>query len=331
MKFNNLDLKTALIGIAVLGIGAYLAYSYHSATNEIDVQTKTIPSKEQIKTQDITKEAYKKATKSVQIHYDPEFDTYIESKLFMERPKGETEREPDLYVDGIPQYLNSPTYIEDLDRERMIKIYDQYYFDINSTLPPEAPEGLKADQILGWDLDKDGTRDDVERSVILKWYEPKHELIRMALLQLARDYQLAMYDYEAKDEAKIVRDNLRILQDQKCVKDVFGFTFSLEPHNFNYMYEINALESLVFDTNARVNIYTALYDRLPIDAQDKMLDETGNYCEFPIAGVPSEREVKNFRIAKNKGWELKDVDTTAKTTSPDSKEDSGNMNFSVGD
>lgn len=266
--------------------------------------------------EDITATAYRKAIQLRQ----------TVTSLPPDLPEKDNDRE---MPQGVPEAVS---FFEIAERkpesDGKVKIYDDDFLDVYSNLPPKPDTENSPDGVLGWDTDQDGVRDDVQQTVTLKWYKPEYELLRMALLQLARDYQLAMYDYREGNEKALQTDSIRILEDQKCVMDSLAYINERNANNYQAANEVNAVESSQFDTATRVNIYTELYARLPIDAQDKVMKQAGNFCEFPLGDIPSRRNKNEFRIAGNRSWGVRKK-TEAKKKEDAEDQGTGFMNFSV--
>ena len=68
-----------------------------------------------------------------------------------------------------------------LDDEQFI--YDQNFIEIYQSLPPIRADIESPNPILGWDVNKNGIRDDVERTLVLRYYEGDMKLMKQASLQ----------------------------------------------------------------------------------------------------------------------------------------------------
>ena len=274
---------------------------------------------------DITTAAYRKA---IRLRHSAALDPGRGTMEDLEEQR--ENRDHDDMFRGVPEAVTFFEIAAAPQKQEEVRIYDDDFFDVYSNLPPRPESDHSPDVMLGWDTDQDGVRDDVQQTIILKWYKPEYELLRMALLQLARDYQLAMYDFREGDEKALQADSLRILEDQKCVKDSLAYINERNANNYQAANEVNAVESSQFDTANRVNIYQELYARLPIDAQDKVMKRPGNYCEFPLGDIPSRRNKNEFRIAGNRSWEtMGKKKPEKKPDAPEKEQYSDLMNFSI--
>ena len=162
---------------------------------------------------------------------------------------------------------------------------------------PETITEPPIDALLGWDIDEDGVRDDVQRNIILKYYKVEHKILRDALLQLARDLQLGIYDLGRKDNNGISQDLIRILEDEKCINDVVEYIKLKQPQDIKAFYEINTLKSYVFNISARSHLYSDLLAYMPVDLPEKIELQNANFWEFPIGDIPSQRKSQDYRIA----------------------------------
>jgi len=327
MNLSNLKYEKNKIIIAACVLG-FFALAYVCFTTPDPISGEKIREQQQEteeEPEDITAQAYRKA---IRLRHSAALDPGRGTLEDLEEQR--ENREEDNMFRGVPDAV---TFFEIAEQKPEtdggVKIYDDDFLDVYGNLPPRPDTQNSPDTVLGWDTDRDGVRDDVQQTITLKWYKPEYELLRMALLQLARDYQLAMYDFREGNEKAVAADSIRVLEDQKCVIDVLAYINERNANNFRAINEVNAVESSQFDTANRVNIYTELYARLPIDAQDRVMKQAGNFCEFPLGDIPSRRNKNEFRIAGNRAWNARKKTETKKSDSPDDDGISGFMNFSV--
>ena len=108
-----------------------------------------------------------------------------------------------------------------LDDEQFI--YDEDFIDVYRSLPPIKADIESPIPILGWDVNKNGIRDDVERTLILRYYEGDMKLMKQASLQFVRDAQVTIDDYLNHNNHWLMDDIRRLAEDRKCISDVNDF------------------------------------------------------------------------------------------------------------
>lgn len=176
-------------------------------------------------------------------------------------------------------------------------IYDRNFIDIYRSLPPIMADMESPNPILGWDVNKNGIRDDVERTLILRYYEGDMKLMKQASLQFVRDAQVAMDDYLKSDNHWIMDDIRRLAEDRKCISDVLNYLDSYESHGIEAFDEINYITSVVYNNQDRVNIFSFLVQHEPLDLKSGIDRQNVNFCDFDIGDIPSSRDQRQIRLA----------------------------------
>ena len=177
-------------------------------------------------------------------------------------------------------------------------VYDKDFLTVYRNLPELHPDYESPSPLLGWDTNKNGIRDDVERTLILRYY-PKSEmqLLQMAALQFVRDAQVSIEDYISEKHHLIVSDIHRLAEDRKCITDVLNYLNSIDSHGIEAMDEINYITSVIFNTQERINIYSVLVQQEELDLKGKIDRQNVNFCDFNIGDTESSRDMRNIRMA----------------------------------
>lgn len=176
-------------------------------------------------------------------------------------------------------------------------IYDQNFIEIYQSLPPIRADIESPNPILGWDVNQNGIRDDVERTLVLRYYEGDMKLMKQASLQFVRDAQVAIDDYLNSNNHWLMDDIRRLAEDRKCISDVLNYLDSYESHGIEAFDEINYITSVVFNNQDRVNIFSFLVQHEPLDLKSGIDRQNVNFCDFDIGDIPSSREQRQIRLA----------------------------------
>lgn len=182
-----------------------------------------------------------------------------------------------------------------LDDEQFI--YDREFIDIYQSLPPIQADADSPVPILGWDVNRNGIRDDVERTLVLRYYESDMRLMKQASLQFVRDAQVSVEDYLNNDSHWLVDDIRRLAEDRKCIADVLNYLDSNESHGIDTFDEINYITSVFYNNQDRVNIYSYLVQQEAIDLKSSIDKQNVNFCDFDIGDIHSSRDPRQIRLA----------------------------------
>ena len=182
-----------------------------------------------------------------------------------------------------------------LDDEQFI--YDEDFIDVYRSLPPIKADIASPLPILGWDVNRNGIRDDVERILILRYYEGDMKLMKQASLQFVRDAQVTIDDYLNHNNHWLMDDIRRLAEDRKCISDVLNYLDTYESHGIEPFDEINYITSVVYNNQERVNIYSYLVQQEALDLKSSIDKQNMNFCDFNIGDIKSSRDPGLIRIA----------------------------------
>lgn len=95
---------------------------------------------------------------------------------------------------------------------------------VDFPLPPDPGDAGK-ETLLGIDSDNDGVRDDIQRYIYITY--PREKKVRLALMQIARNYQELLPD--AADPEKAYENVLKLNRSRLCLYYVKGGTIKASP------------------------------------------------------------------------------------------------------
>lgn len=191
--------------------------------------------------------------------------------------------------------------VDGITIDNKLKVIDREYLSIYSTIPLQKNNDDAENSILGWDIDGDNVRDDVQKNIILHYFQETNTLLRQSMLQLASKYQQAMKDIQNGTEIDVGADIKDIHRATKCINDVLSYMQATEPHNITTNQIVNQVTSMTFNNQARTNMYAEIYKRTPIDLPEKIYNANINFCEFWIGESISayDRKIDNEDYMRN--------------------------------